>query len=140
LTNGELAPQVIAMRGFRKHRRAITWVALVAIMGNVLFAFAPAKAAQNSDAVLGPLLMCTADGLHRPVDDGQTPEPGRPNGPHCPNCTLVKSFVFVLGVLAEEFPLPPQGALHLKCYGAQSAAAHPLSLGGVGSRAPPALA
>ena len=48
------------MRGAR--RRIIAWLAIVALLGNVLAAFAPLKATAIFDDVLGHLVICTSDG------------------------------------------------------------------------------
>jgi hypothetical protein len=124
---------------FRKHRRAIGWLAIVAVLGNVFFFFAPAKAAHGADDILGPPLICTPDGLQGAAHEGDIPKPGHPSGSHCPSCTLVKSFVFALASVPPAF-LPPAQNVLLVRWSPTSDAVSQLRLGGIGSRAPPAFA
>jgi hypothetical protein len=103
------------------------------MLGNVLFFFPSLKSAHGIDSELGAQLICTPDGLQ-----GTIPEPGQQSDPHCPNCTLVKSFVFALASVPSEYLPPTQNVLHVAWSPIRNAVS-PLMLGGIGSRAPPAF-
>jgi hypothetical protein len=90
------------MRGAR--RKIIAWLAIVALLGNVLAAFAPSKATAIIDDVLGHLVICTSDGAKAAPGDEN---PGRPkSSDHCPACRLIVQFLLAvfLIVTAATFP------------------------------------
>jgi hypothetical protein len=107
------------------------------MLSNALLVFAPAKAVHGVDGILGPLLICTSDGVQEVSHEG-IPEPGNPSGPHCPFCTLAKSFVLTLPPVPWEFLPPTQNVLRVG-WNPRLAAVSQLRLGGIGSRAPPAF-
>src|SRR6185503_15461500 len=79
-----------AMGGPRRHRRGAAWLAIIALLSNVLLGslgVAFAKASSPADELLGPLVICTANGAAVAPHDGGT-QPGTP-GDHCPSCTLI---------------------------------------------------
>jgi hypothetical protein len=123
---------------FRKNGRVIGWLALVAMLGNVLLAFAPARAAHLGDDTQVPVMICTPDGMQTLAREGNGPEPEYPSRSHCPSCTLVKCFVLAFPPLPPEILPPPQSVLHFNSSPTLGAVSR-LKLGGIGSRAPPAF-
>jgi hypothetical protein len=127
------------MVGVRRHRRVLSWIAIVALLSNVLAAgsLVPSMAASLVDDVLGPFVICTADGAKTAPGNGGS---GR-HAPsdHCPACLTVKQFVLAvaLALTAIAFPLPLVARpVRLQ---SRSPAVH-VSLGAVRSRAPPLFA
>jgi hypothetical protein len=108
------------------------------MLGNVLLAAAPAKAAPPVDDILGPVIICTSHGVQELADEGDVPKPGSPGGSHCPACTIVKSFAFALVPPLLEFEWPAESVLHIG-WSPTLDAVSLLRLGGIGSRAPPAF-
>lgn len=123
------------MRGLRRHKGVLVWVAAIALLGNLLAAmtFVPVAAAL-ADHVLGPIVICTTDGAKALPDGGGT---GKHSHEHCGACTLhatpAKLCVALVSV-AVAFPKLPASK-------PRPADAPPLatqlSLGGIRSRAPP---
>ena len=98
---------------------------------------APATTASLLDDVLGPLVICTADGAQAAPGHGGSG--GHAPANHCPACVTVAQFVLAVAIIltAIAFSLPPAARptrLQLR-----SPAVH-VSLGGVRSRAPPLFA
>jgi len=124
---------------FRRYKRAWAWLAIIALLSNALatFSLAPLPGAALVDDVLGPLVICTADGAKENPGHGGS---GR-HGPsdHCPACVTVKPFVLVVAVIptSVDFPLSP--ASRPSRLQSRSPAIH-VSLGGIRSRAPPLFA
>jgi hypothetical protein len=125
----------------RRYRCASGWLAIVALVGNVLAAFVPA--AQIVDDILGPAVVYAADGCAGLQPRG--PKPTLPDPTNYPSCTLEKPEKLekdgaFLGVSPlSEFPLTPQGARKLA--GSHTLGdADNLRLGGNRSRAPPPVA
>jgi hypothetical protein len=120
------------MRGAR--RRFIAWLAIVALIGNVLAAFAPSKASALVDDVLGHLVICTSDGAKAPQGDEGTG--GRKSSDHCPACRLIAhaplAVIFV--VTAFAFPAP---ATAITIASSSGWLAIQLDAGAIRSRAPP---
>jgi hypothetical protein len=121
----------------RRFRAAVAWLAVVALLGNVLGAFAPAKAAQVVDDILGPMIICTADGA-QPLHHDGPPAGHDQSGFHCSSCVLIKSPALAAEIAIQTFPRPPRST----CVSsdAPNAGAFRLSLGGIGCRAPPFVA
>lgn len=123
------------MRRIRNNRRWLGWIAIVAVLGNVL-AFAsrhtPSQAA--IDDMFGAHLNCTVDGARAQAPGGDWDRNDKPA--HCSACTLLAGFALILALafaaIAFLSPLPfrPLG------FDLGTLAAH-LSLGGIRSRAPP---
>ena len=129
----------------RRYRCASGWLAIVALLGNVLTAFVPAKAAQIVDDILGPVAIHAADSAQALSHEGGTPKPTLPDPTNCPSCTLEKLEKLekdgaFLGVSPlAEFPRTPQGARKLA--GSHTLGdADNLRLGANRSRAPPPVA
>jgi DUF2946 family protein len=135
-----LTPSVGAMIVALTRKHLVAWLGIIALLGNVLAgAFgngAASKAMQITDEVLGALVICTP---HGPVwgeldSDG---EPVKiPSGEHCPACVTLAKAALAIAILfvAIVFALP--AVLWPQSERASSFAAR-LSLGGIGSRAPP---
>ena len=129
----------------RRYGCASGWLAIVALLGNVLAAFVPAKAAQIVDDILGPAAVSAADSAQALSHEGGTPKPTLPDSSNCPSCTLEKlekpgkdgAFLGVSPL--AEFPRTPQGARKLTG-GYIPGVADDLRLGGNRSRAPPPVA
>ena len=127
------------MGGLRRHKGALGWIAIIALLSNVLAAssLVSSMATVPVDDVLGPLVICTADGAKQAPGHGGS---GR-HAPsdHCPACVTVKPFVLavVLILTGIDFPLSP--ASRPTRLQSRSPAVH-LSLGGIRSRAPPLFA
>jgi hypothetical protein len=120
----------------------LAWLGIMALLGNVLagtFGYAPAKKMLAlGDEVLGALIICTSDGARDAGHGGGSPIHNPAD--HCPACvTIAKVALTVALVLLAviAFPLPIAGRpVFLR---SRPLAPH-LSLGGIGSRAPPLLA
>ena len=132
----------------RRCRCASGWLAIVALLGNVLGAFVPATAAQIVDDILGPAAVYVSDSAQAFSHEGGTPKPTHPDSTYYPSCTLEKpdkleksdkdgAFVGVFPL--SEFPRTLQGARRLSGKHALGVADN-LRLGGNRSRAPPPVA
>jgi hypothetical protein len=115
-------------------RRRIAWVAIVALLCNALAVFAPTKAGQVVDDILGPLIICTQDGAQGLADDGGSPQ--HPNSTHCPSCTLVKHVTLLIAMPAAEFAVSSRSGRELNPDPTAPIAGH-LRPGCIRSRAPP---
>jgi DUF2946 family protein len=127
------------MGEFRRHKRILAWLAIVALLGNAVVAalyFAPARAAPLVDSILGPLVICTSHGTETvPPDGGSSPH--SPSD-HCPACTLVAKIALVVTVvLLATAALPALPAVRPVPVRSRRLAVH-LGPGGIRSRAPPA--
>jgi Protein of unknown function (DUF2946) len=120
------------MRGAR--RRFVAWLAIVALIGNVLAAFAPSKASALVDDVLGHLVICTSDGAKAPQGDEDTG--GRKASDHCPACRLIVQapLAVILVVTAFAFPAP---AAAIPIASSSGWPAIQVDAGAIRSRAPP---
>jgi hypothetical protein len=125
------------MLRLRRHRRGLGWFAAIALLGNMLVAalLVPSMAAALVDDVLGPMVICTADGA-KGAPEGGSGSGGHTPSNHCPACVTVAQFALAVATIltAIAFPLPPAARpIRLPSH---SLALH-LSLGGIHSRAPP---
>lgn len=129
----------------RRYWCASGWIAIVALLGNVLTAYVPAKAAQIVDDILGPAAVCAADSVQARSHEGGTPKPTLPDSTNFPSCTLEelekpdKDGAFVGVSPLSEFPRTWQGARKLSGSYIPGVADN-LRLGGNRSRAPPPVA
>jgi hypothetical protein len=94
------------MGAVRRHSRLAAWLAIVALVGNVLaaaFCHPPAKQAplDYPADLLGTFVVCS--GAHEAADDGKTPDP--PTKP-CQICIVVAALnlVIALAIVALLFP------------------------------------
>jgi Protein of unknown function (DUF2946) len=126
----------------RIYKRGLAWLGIMALLGNVMagaFGYVPAKKmVPVVDEILGALIICTADGATDGSHGGGSPIHNPAD--HCPACmTLAKvalaAAIILLGVIA--FPLPV--AARPVPIRSRPLVPH-LSLGGIGSRAPPLFA
>lgn len=121
------------MTYLRRHKRGWTWLAIVVLLGHAV-ALAAATPGPRGDDVLGPLVICTADGAKVAQGDGSPGEPSPPG--HCPACMPSAQFALAVAIDpgALAFPTPP--APRPIPTGANTRAVH-LVLGGIHSRGPP---
>ena len=100
----------------RRYRCASGWLAIVALLGNVLAAFVPAKAAQIVDDTLGPAAVYAADSAQALSHEGGTPKPTLPHSRTDPadagQSGQGQRFAGFSSPL-WEFPRTPQGARKL---------------------------
>jgi hypothetical protein len=122
------------VKRLRRLKFALAWLAIAALLSHAALLAAP-KPAARADGVLGPLVICTADGAK------VVPDHGGPDGPapcnHCPACLIATQYA--LAAVGGEpvsitFPTPSAPRLIL-------AAVDPLPVhlvrGGTYSRGPP---
>jgi hypothetical protein len=137
LTGANAVPNFLGMGGVRRHKRSLAWLAIVALVSNVLvggYCRAPAKAAQLMDELLGPLIICTASGTVTPHDSGGSNPDS--SADHCKACRLIAGFALLATTIVAGLALPAPFALRPMPVRAHRPARH-LNLGGIGSRAPP---
>lgn len=125
--------------GELRHRRGlIAWIAVIALLGNVVAGFfSPTLALRSASDypvdLLGPLVICTDHGTQIAPDDGKPPEaPGK----HCPMC-LAAAVVAFLVALATAVLLAPLTAGRRVSFHYCATLMERLRPGGLGSRAPP---
>jgi hypothetical protein len=130
------------MGRLRRRKTGLAWLIAVAFLFSSLgVAFSQGLARKTSpivDAVLGAIVICTADGASADGHGGAPPvhDPSR----HCPACLMfakvalaVALVLLAIGAFALMPPPRPAGSRTPR-------AAASLSLGGIGSRAPPFFA
>src|SRR5262245_42557676 len=97
------------MVGVRRHKRILGWLAIIALLSNVLASpsLVPSMAASLVDDVLGPLVICTADGAKAAPGHGGAG--GQMPANHCPACVTVVQFVLAVAIIltAIAFSLSP---------------------------------
>jgi Protein of unknown function (DUF2946) len=124
------------MGSVRRQRARIAWLALVALLGNLVLGMAcsaPAKQASDYPAeLLGALVICSEHGEKSLSDDGSVPTPTRP----CPICSAALSFTLASVAAALIGVLPPPRGRHIAPVFTATFADR-LFRGGLGSRAPP---
>jgi hypothetical protein len=120
----------------------LAWLGIVALLGNVMagaFGYGPAKnMVPLVDEVLGALIICTSDGAKDGSHGGGLPVHNPAD--HCPACVTVAKVALAVALVllaVVAFPLPV--AARPVPIGSRPPAPR-LSLGGIGSRAPPLLA
>jgi hypothetical protein len=124
------------MKYLRCHKRSWAWLAIVALLSHALALGAP-TAGPSVDSVLGPLVICTANGAKAAQGDG-TPG-GSTSAEHCPACMPPVQLALAAGLTAAlfiAFPTPTMRMLRPPTIGASSVAVH-LVIGGIHSRGPP---
>ena len=128
------------MGGLRRHRTLIGWIAVVALLGNVvggLFCSASAKAGpfDYPPDLAAAFVICTEHGAQAPAAAAGDDEPKAPGKP-CPLCLAAAAVALVLTFAAawSLIPLPANGAI---AFDFVPALADALRRAGLGSRAPP---
>jgi Protein of unknown function (DUF2946) len=124
---------VYCMGTVRHHRGPIAWVALVALIGNLvlgMFCSVPLKS-PALDPLLGAVI-CTSHGEQAPADENPAPAPSKP----CQICTAAVALSLVLLVTAL-LGLLPQSRPRWAAFRLITALADGLRRDGLGSRAPP---
>ena len=127
------------MVGLGRHKGILGWIAIIALLSNLLTAVSLAlpTAASLVDDILGPLTICTADGAKEAPGHGG---PGRPvASDHCPTCITAKHFALVIIIIPTRLNLAPARRAKPAPLQARVPAVH-ASLGGNRSRAPPFFA
>ena len=126
----------------RKLKRYAAWLGIIALLGNVMagaFGYVPAKKmAPVVDEILGVLVICTADGTQDASHGGGSPIHNPAD--HCPACVMLAKValataLILLAVIAFPLPVAPR-PVPIR----SRRLAPRLSLGGIGSRAPPLFA
>ena len=114
------------------------WLAIGALLGNVLIGVVPAQAARTVGDILVPLAVDAANCAQALSHKGGTRKPAHPNV-HCSGGSLdnlEKDVDFGAACLLAELPPPPHDTQR-----PTSPRARPtvecLKVGGIGSRAPP---
>ncbi len=130
------------MYGARNGRRWLSWLGVVAVLGNVLagaICYLPTQARAAAgpvmDDVLGQLVICTSHGAQPAATGDQQPAPNDKRG-HCSSCTLLASFALAVALVFAAIAFPAFTIRYQPRPGLRTLADH-LSLGGIRSRAPP---
>lgn len=127
------------MRSLRRHGRAIGWLGIVALLGNMLVSTvysAQVQGAQTSaDSILGSIVICTAHGTETTPD--QHRDPAQLPANHCPLCALHAAYALAVPLIlaAIVFSEPIVGRWSQLAH-VRTLADH-LSFGCVYSRGPP---
>ena len=121
------------MTYLRCHKRNWAWLAIVALLGHALALGVPAGTL-SADSVLGPLVICTADGAKPPPGDG-TPD-GLPPAGHCLACLLSVQPTLAAAFAALPIAFPTMHTPRPQATGTSAVAVH-LVIGGIHSRGPP---
>jgi hypothetical protein len=126
------------MRRSRTRSRWLSWLAVIAVLGNVLagaLGHAPAWGGAGVDDPVAAHLLCTG---------GAPAQPGAPGGgedsegktAHCALCTLLAGFALAVALAFAAIAFPSGGPFHPLRFDLTTLA-HQLSRGGIRSRAPP---
>ena len=115
----------------------LSWLAAIALLGNVLaMAFlVSATAAALVDDVLGPVVLCTADGA-KTVPGGGSGSGGHAPSNHCPACVTTAQFVLAVVLVLSPIAFPAQSTQGPGPRHSRALAVH-LGRGGIRPRAPP---
>ena len=126
----------------RERSRAMSWLGVVAVLGNLLasvLCMAPAKALAPVDDLIGPLVLCTEHGAQTvpgsDVPGSREGDQGDGKSSHCTACTLLAGLALLVAFIFAAIAFPARILLPVKS-SARTLADH-LSLGGIRSRAPP---
>ena len=126
------------MGRLRRHKHGLGWLAIVALVGNVLagaFCHTPAKALALADELLGPLVICTSEGAKTVPHGGDAPKP-HPQSNHCAVCTVLAGLATAIALAFATVAFELRTLSRPAQAGLRTLADH-LSLGGIRSRAPP---
>jgi hypothetical protein len=110
---------------------------VLALLANVLAGavYAPAKILPLLDDLLGPLVICTAEGAKTAPAGGGGSDP-HGAAQHCTACVLVAQVALAVAIIQTAIVFPTPVAVRLAPLELRAPARY-LSLGGIGSRAPP---
>jgi hypothetical protein len=123
------------MRRLRNRLGWLSWVAIVAILGNVMagaLGHAPAWSGTVADDTVAAHLMCTGGapaGPDAPGDSGG-------KSPHCALCAVLAGFALAVGLAFAAIAFPSTSVFNPLRFDL-AALAQQLSRGGIRSRAPP---
>lgn len=127
------------MRGLRRNRRLLSWLAVIALLGNAL-AIAllprPAVAVTAIDELLGTVVVCTADGAKTLHGGGSGPGGNSP-ADHCPACVTVVQLALAVVPADPSFPMVPVSETTPAW---EQPSLYRLRPGGISARAPPLFA
>jgi Protein of unknown function (DUF2946) len=122
------------MKQVRRRKVPLAWIAIVALLGHAVLSVA-SKPLARADGILGPLVICTADGAKVVPGDGNPDAPGPCN--HCPACVPLAHFALaVIGGDPVAIVFPAPAALRPPQSRANPLAVH-LIHGAIYSRGPP---
>jgi hypothetical protein len=123
------------MQRIRNKKRWLSWIAVIAVLGNVLagaLGHVPAQAVGAIDEIVPAHLICTADGATDQAPDGSST--------HCAICALLSTgFGLIVALAFAAIAFPSTVVFHPPRFGLRTLADH-LRLGGIRSRAPPVCA
>jgi len=125
------------MQRIRNSGRWLSWIAVIAVLSNVLagaLCHAPARAAGANDDIFGSHLFCTAGGVHAQAPGGGEEPSGK--SAHCTACTLLAGLALNVSLAFAAIAFASAFILHPLRFDLRTLADH-LSLGGIRSRAPP---
>ena len=139
MTAPAAASSASLMRRLRNKRRWASWMAVIALLGNVLagaLGHGAARAAADLDDMFGAHLMCTggADATQPQAPSGGQDSDGKPS--HCVICTLLVGFGLAVALVFAAIAFPATYIFHPLRFDLATIAEH-LNLGGIRSRAPP---
>ncbi len=126
------------MRYPRNKLRWLSWLAVIAVLGNVLagaLGHAPAWGRANLDDTVGAHLMCIGGAPAQ----SETPAGGEDSEgktPHCALCTLLAGFALAVALAFAAIAFPSTCLFNALRFDLTTLA-HQLSRGGIRSRAPP---
>jgi len=122
------------MRGIRRHQRGWAWLAVVLLLSHAAAA-GGGKFPAQTDAVLGPIVICTSDGAKIVLGHAGNDRPG--SCAHCLACApAAQTGLADFGNDAVPILFPAPSAPHPAGTNLDPLALH-LSRGGIYSRGPP---
>lgn len=125
------------MRRLRIRRGWLSWIGVIAVLGNVVagaFGFAPARGTAGLDGMFGAHLMCAGDAAQTEAPGGSQDRDGK--SAHCALCTLLAGFTLAIALVFAAIAFPSRCTFHPLRFNLITLAEH-LRLGGIRSRAPP---
>jgi hypothetical protein len=121
------------MSYLRCSKRSWAWLAIIALVAHALVSAAP-TGVSRADNILGPLVICTADGAKVTQGDGA---PNRvPAAAHCLACMPPVQLMLATDLVALPVAFPPIRATPFEATRTIAVAVH-LITGGIHSRGPP---
>jgi hypothetical protein len=113
----------------------LSWLAAIALLGNALAmtVLVPSTAVALLDDILGPVVLCTADGAKTVPGGGSG---GHAPSQHCPACVTTAQFVFAVVLVLSAIAFPVLSTQRPAPLQSCASALH-LGRGGIRPRAPP---